>query len=298
MAPFYPVVLIKEIQAKKVLTFHPDAFPTNWDLNPYRGCTIGCKYCFAQYSHKYLGLDDFYKDILVKTNVSESLEKELSQKKWNGSQIKIGGTTDLYQHLEKKYKLLPKIYAVIKRHKNPVFIQTKSTLILRDFEILKELSEITSVDIATSITTFDESIRKIIEPGASPTIERLEMLAKFKGISRSTTLGFMPIIPLISDNDENLETVFRLAKAYGIDNVVTSILFLMGDVKTKFLSLIKLHFPEIHHDFAKLYTTASVDPVYAQKTNLKIKKLREKYQVFGIYKPVETILEAVQLSLF
>ena len=198
----------------------------------------------------------------------------------------------------KKYELLPKIYSVIKRHKNPVFIQTKSTLILRDFEILKELSEITSVDIATSITTFDESIRKIIEPGASPTIERLEMLAKFKGISRSTTLGFMPIIPLISDNDENLETVFRLAKAYGIDNVVTSILFLMGDVKTKFLSLIKLHFPEIHHDFAKLYTTASVDPVYAQKTNLKIKKLREKYQVFGIYKPVETILEAVQLSLF
>jgi DNA repair photolyase len=124
------------------------------------------------------------------------------------------------------------------------------------------------------------------------------MLAIFKGISRSTTLGFMPIIPLISDTDENLETVFRLAKAYGIDNVVTSILFLRGDVKTKFLSLIKLHFPDLYSDFAKLYATSTADAAYAQQISVKIKKLREKYQVFGVYKPVETNVRTVQLSLF
>ncbi len=280
------------------MTYHPDAFPTHWDLNPYRGCSIGCKYCFAQYSHKYLGLDDFFKDILIKTNVSESLGKKLGKKNWNNEQIKIGGITDLYQHLEKRYKLMPKVYEIIKKHKTPVFIQTKSTLILRDFEIIQELSKITSVDIATSITTFDESIRKVIEPGASTTLERIEMLAKFKGISRSTTLGFMPIIPLLSDTDENLETTFSLAKEYGIDNVVTSFLFLRGDVKSKFMALIEQHFPEIYTGFSKLYATSTVDPNYKQNINLKIKKLRDKYQLFSVYKAVETIAHSDQLSLF
>jgi DNA repair photolyase len=290
--------LIKEIQSKKVLTYHPDAFPTHWDLNPYRGCSIGCKYCFAQYSHKYLALTDFTKDILVKTNTPECLEQELSTKKWKHAQIKIGGIADLYQHTEKKYELLPEIYAVIKKYKNPVFIQTKSTLILRDFELLKDLARITTVDIATSISTFDESIRKVVEPGASSTMERVEMLAKFKGVSRSTILGFMPIIPLISDTDENLETTFRIAKEYGFDHVVTSLLFLRGEVKTKFLALVNLNFPEIFPEFSKLYATSSLDAAYANKINLKSKKLREKYQLLAVYEPVESKETVYQLSLF
>ena len=273
--------MIKEIQSKKVLTYHHDSFPTNWDLNPYRGCTIGCRYCFAQYSHKYLGLQDFFKDILVKTNAADSLANELNQKKWKHAQIKIGGTTDLYQHAEKKYKLLPQIYEVIKKYKNPIFIQTKSTLILRDFEIIKELAKITEVDLATSISVFDESIRKVIEPGASSALERIEMLAAFRGIGRSTTLGLMPIIPFLSDTDENLETAFQSAKEYGIDNVVTSFLFLRGDVKSNFFALIKLHFPEIYPEFSKLYTHSSVDENYSMKINLKIRKLREKYKLLG-----------------
>jgi DNA repair photolyase len=193
---------------------------------------------------------------------------------------------------------LPEIYAVIKKYKNPVFIQTKSTLILRDFELLKDLARITTVDIATSISTFDESIRKVVEPGASSTMERVEMLAKFKGVSRSTILGFMPIIPLISDTDENLETTFRIAKEYGFDHVVTSLLFLRGEVKTKFLALVNLNFPEIFPEFSKLYATSSLDAAYANKINLKIKKLREKYQLLAVYEPVESKETVYQLSLF
>lgn len=290
--------MIKEIQSKKVLTYHSDAFPTNWDLNPYRGCSIGCRYCYAQYTHKYLGLDNFFKDILVKTNVSECLALELHQSKWKREQIKIGGTTDLYQHIEGRYELMPKIYAVVKKYKNPVFIQTKSALILRDFEIIKELSKITEVDIATSITTFDESIRKIIEPGASSAIERIEMLAKFNGICRSTTLGFMPIIPLLTDTDENLETVFRLSKEYGINNIVTSFLFLRGEVKPKFLAIIKTNFPEIYPEFSKLYAHSTVESSYSISINSKIEKLRRKYNLYSIYTSVKKEEQPKQLSIF
>lgn len=290
--------MIKEIQSKKVLTYHPGAFPTNWDLNPYRGCSIGCKYCYAQYTHKYLGLDDFFKEIIIKTNVSEKLEGELHEKKWKGAQIKIGGTTDLYQHIEKKYELLPKIFDVIKKYKNPIFIQTKSTLILRDFEIIKELSKITTVDVATSITSFDEKIRKIIEPNAASAIARIEMLAKFKGISRTTTLGFMPIIPLLSDTDENLELVFELAKNYNIDNIVTSILFLRGEVKPKFMETIKSHFPTIYTKFSKLYIGSNVNETYSKNINIKVGMLREKYNMYRIYSPIEINEQSKQLSLF
>ncbi len=290
--------MIKEIQSKRVLTYHEDSFPTNWDLNPYRGCTIGCKYCFAQYSHKYLGLNDFFKDILVKTNVSERLEIELKRKNWKRETIKIGGTTDLYQHVEKKYELLPKIYDVIKKYKTPIFIQTKSTLILRDFEIIKELSKITTVDVATSISSFDESIRKVIEPGASSGLERIEMLAKFKGIARNTVLGFMPIIPLLSDSDKNLETTFRLTKEYNIDTIVTSFLFLRGDLKPKFLNIIKSNFPEIYTDFSKLYIHSTIDSAYYNYVNLKMRRLREKLNLFGTYAANSPIAHENQLSLF
>ncbi|NVO03923.1 MAG: radical SAM protein [Bacteroidetes bacterium] len=290
--------MIKEIKAKKVLTYHPNAFPTNWDLNPYRGCTIGCKYCYAQYTHKYLDLDNFFTDILIKTNIHVCLEKEFQNKNWKHEQIKIGGTTDLYQHIEKKYELLPKIYDVIKKHKNPIFIQTKSTLILRDFEIIKELSKITTVDIATSISSFDESIRKVIEPGAASAMERIEILSKFKGICRTTTLGFMPIIPLLSDTEENLETTFMLAKEFGINNIVTSFLFLRGEGKPKFMKILKSNFAEIYTDFSKLYANSTVNEEHSNRIQVKIQNLRRKYDLYGIYSPVEPIEPTKQLSLF
>jgi len=290
--------MIKEIEAKKVLTYHEQAFPTHWDVNPYRGCTVGCKYCFAQYSHKYLRLDDFFKDIIVKTNVAECLEKELSNKKWKGQQIKIGGTTDLYQHSEKSYELMQKLLEVIKRHRNPVFIQTKSTLLLRDYELIKELAKITTVDIATRISTFDNNIQKIIEPGAASAMERLEMLAQFGGIVRSSTLGLMPIIPLLSDTDENLETTFREAKKMGIDNIVTSILFLRGEVKPSFFKVIQKHFPEKFLAFAALYTKSDADENYRTELFKKLRELRAQYNFHKTFVPAPAKKETEQLTLF
>lgn len=230
--------------------------------------------------------------------MAECLEKELSNKKWKGQQIKIGGTTDLYQHSEKSYALMPKLLEVIKRHRNPVFIQTKSTLLLRDYELIKELAKITTVDIATSISTFDNNIQKIIEPGAASAMERLEMLAQFGGIVRSTTLGLMPIIPLLSDTDENLETTFREAKKMGIDNIVTSILFLRGEVKPSFLKVIQKHFPEKFPAFAALYTKSDADESYRTELFRKLRELRAQYNFHETFVPAQAMKETEQLTLF
>ena len=129
-------------------------------------------------------------------------------------------------------------------------------------------------------------------------MERAEMLARFKGICRSTTLGFMPVIPLLSDTDSNLETSFRVTKQLKIDNIVTSFLFLRGEVKSRFLQLMELHFPDLYPDFCKLYSRPTVDPVYYRKTMERLELLRAKYELYGTFKPVESNSQAPQLSLF
>jgi DNA repair photolyase len=290
--------MIREITAKKVLTFHEDAYPSNWDVNPYRGCTVGCRYCYAQYTHRYLDAGDFFSDILVKTNAAECLDRELSHPKWKGAMIKIGGTTDLYQHAEKRYSLIPDLLRVVLKHRNPVFIQTKSTLILRDFDLICQLASVTSVDIATSVTTLDEGIRKIIEPGASPTRERLEMLAAFAGICRSTVTGIMPVIPLLTDGDDNLEALFRFSAEHKIDHVVSSFLFLRGEVRTRFMKLMEAHFPTNVREFSALYRNGKPDKIYAASAADRIQTIRNKYGMLSQYHPPPESGKPGQLSLF
>jgi len=290
--------MIQEICAKTVLTGHNGAFPTLWDMNPYRGCTIGCKYCFAQYSHVYLGLPDFFKDIVVKTNVAEQLHRELKKKSWAKEQIKLGGISDIYQHTEKKYALLPMVFDVLKKAKNPVFIQTKSILIYRDMEIIKELAKVTTVDISASISTFDEKIRKIIEPGAASTLARMEMLRDFKAFCRKTVVAFMPIIPLISDDDLNLDTAFRLTKEFDLETIIAYPLHLRNTTKKSFLDLIQAKFPEVYPDFVRLYRTSNLNESYTKNLFRKIELLRQKYQLYDAYEPIPKTKDIEQLRLF
>jgi DNA repair photolyase len=290
--------MISPITVKTALSKHDEAFPTLWDLNPYRGCSIGCKYCFAQYSHHYLGLDDFFKDIVVKTNIGEQLYAELKRKSWKREQIKLGGISDIYQPAEKKYELLPKVYDILKRTRNPVFIQTKSTLIYRDFEIIKELSKVTTVDISASICTFDEHIRKVLEPGAAPAIDRMKMLFDFKGICRQTVVAFMPVIPLISDTDENLETAFSLTKEYGLGAIITYPLHLRKESRIEFLQFFKDNFPEDYPLFSRLYRGLDLNENYKKRLYTKINRLLKKYSLSNSYSIVTPVVQKNQLDLF
>jgi DNA repair photolyase len=290
--------MITETIAKTVLTGHDEAFPTLWDVNPYRGCTMGCKYCFAQYSHQYLGLTDFFKDIIVKTNVAGQLYRELSKKSWQREQIKLGGICDIYQHCEKKYELMPAIIDVLKKTRNPVFIQTKSTLMYRDLEIITELSKVTTVDISVSVSAFDETAGMIIEPGAPAAKERMAMLRDFKKACRKTIVAMMPVIPFISDTNENLETAFSLTKEYDLENIIVYPLHLRNRSRIDFLNFIQLKFPGIYPEFSDLYKSAEPDDAYKNKLFRKIERLRKKYKLNGEYEPLAKPLKPEQLSLF
>ena len=273
--------MIKEITVKTALHYHNTKFAANYDLNIYRGCEHRCKYCFAQYSHKYLE-SDFFNDIYVKTNVAEILDKELNKKSWKHDVINISGVCDCYQPIEEKYEIMPKVLEVLIKHKNPTFILTKSDLILRDYELIKELSNLTQVCISTTVTTLDENIRKKLEPNVCSSTNRLKMLSEFSKLNCKTNVMLMPIIPYLTDSKKSLEGVYRMCQKIGIKHIIPGSLHLRGSLKKYFYSFLEKEFPDTFNKITSLYDTSYVKREYTQKLNEFLFELKKKYKIYNL----------------
>ncbi len=145
--------------------------PFRYTINPYRGCSHACTYCFARPTHEYLGLnggDDFERRIVVKVNAVERLAAELARPSWSGEHIAMGTNTDPYQQCEGRYRLTRGIVETLGRARNPFSILTKSTMIQRDLDVLVAAAERTDVRVNFSIGTLDEEVWRISEPGTPP----------------------------------------------------------------------------------------------------------------------------------
>jgi len=287
---------LKHIKAKSILHYHKQTFATNWDANIYRGCKHNCKYCFAQYSHRYLGTRDFFSDIYVKSNAPELLIKELNKKKWEGYPVNVCGISDCYQPAEEEYKIMPKVIKSFIATKNPIVIMTKSTLILRDLELIKKLNKVAEVSIMISVSTLNEDRRKLIEPNAAPTIERMQMLKTFSDLGFKTSILFMPIIPYISDDEKNMDEIFRITKEYNLGSITTYPLHLRGNTKKIFYKFLKDSFPELLPKYEVLYNKNEVSKEYSINLQEKVNALRKKYQLFNTYRPSKPKLKQEKQS--
>jgi DNA repair photolyase len=272
---------IKEITCKTALHYHDREFASNWDLNIYRGCGHRCIYCFAQYSHKYLDTEQFFDDIFVKTNVAETLHADFSRRSWNGDPVNICGVTDGYQPLEQEYILMPKIIETFIRHRNPMIITTKSTLLLRDIGLLEELNKVAGVSVQVSVSAIDESIREKIEPFAPPSVERLKMMGELSKCGIPCGVLMMPIIPYLTDNIENLDAIFKLAKENGAKTIIHQLLHLRGNTKNVFFNYVRSLFPDLESRIKPLYNGAYVNKNYLENFREKIGNLRKKYNFYN-----------------
>lgn len=273
----------KEIQCVSACNKVHGRFPYNWDLNVYRGCEHGCKYCFALYTHKYMDSKNFFNEIYVKTNIVEQLEKLLHSKTWKREIINLGGVTDNYQPAEEKYKIMPEILKLLIKYKTPCIISTKSDLILRDYDLIDELSRITCVNIAATITCMDENIRSKIEPNGVLSQKRFEMLEQFKKTNSVIGLHMMPIIPFITDSPDNLEALYSMGNKIGVDYAITGILNLRGETKTVFLSFVKECFPAYYDDLCSMYKTGWAGSEYKKYLYSIAYPLMRKYNISGNY---------------
>lgn len=262
--------------------------PYAWDLNIYRGCVHECKYCYAIYSHQYLGEPDFSK-VFAKTNIAEQLDKELSSPSWKREVVNIGGVTDSYQPAENNLKIMPDILKILIKHKTPAIISTKSDLILRDYDLIAHLAEITYVNVASTITTIDENIREQIEPYASTSAQRFNMLSEFRKTNASVGLHTMPIIPFITDSKDNIEGLCSEAQKANVHYMLPGVLYLRGATRKVFFDFFEKSFPNYYEQLKQLYKTGGADKAYKENLYSKIvNPLREKYNISSSYaKPMK-----------
>ncbi|MCC0764288.1 radical SAM protein [Clostridioides sp. ES-S-0006-03] len=278
------------------------SIPYKWDLNIYRGCEHACKYCYAIYSHKYINSNNYFEDIYVKTNIVEMLEKQLSSNKWKREVINIGGVTDSYQPIEAEYKIMPEILNLLIKYKTPAIISTKSDLILRDYDLVDKLSRITYINIASTITTVDEKTQKLIEPNGVDSMRRFEMLKEFRKTNASVGLHIMPMIPYITDNFDNINSLFRYAKESNVHYVLSGTLYLRGITRGVFFDFIKKEFPDLFDKLSVLYSTGSANKEYKNQLYKMVNQLRNKYSLSSSYDKVmkEKLKHSsdIQLSFF
>lgn len=258
--------------------------PYQYDMNIYRGCAHRCSYCYALYSQRYMQKEDFYHDIFVKENIADVLQQQLASPHWNKEIISIGTVCDSYQPIEADLQMMRKVLPLFIRYRTPIIISTKSDLILRDLDLIKELAEVTYVNIAATITTMDEDKAAIMEAGAVSPARRAEMLRIFHEETKASVgMHVMPILPYLSDDDQSFHQLFACAKEIGVDYALFGPLNLIGDTRTSFFGMLQQHYPHLVVPYQQLFRSGRLDKTYLSSMYQRLHPLRKQYGISGDY---------------
>jgi len=239
-----------------------------WTINAYRGCTHACTYCFARPTHTYLGLDagdDFERRIVVKTNAVALLRGELAPRRWAGDPIAMGTNTDPYQRVEGKYRLTRSIVEVLAEAGNPFSILTKSTLVLRDLDLLAAAARRTDVRVNLSIGTLDEEVWRATEPGTPHPRQRLKAVEQLNraGVPCGVLIG--PVLPELSDGPEQIDAVVAACLAAGAQSVSSVLLHLRPGVGGVFLDHLGRTHPHLVPSYRRRYRGRTYAPKAEQQ---------------------------------
>ncbi|SHE86458.1 PA0069 family radical SAM protein [Vibrio gazogenes] len=231
--------------AKTLITSNqsPDV-PFRLSVNPYRGCEHGCIYCFARPTHAYLDLSpgiDFETRLTAKINAPEIFEKELRNPNYQCQPIALGINTDAYQPIEKELKLTQKLLNIAYEYKQPISLITKSSLILRDIDLLQSMASEHLVHVGVSLTTLDNDLSRRLEPRAVPGSVRLKMIRALRERNIPVTVMIAPVIPFI--NDHEMETLIQASVEAGAERVGYVMLRLPHEVAPLFEDWLNIHFP-------------------------------------------------------
>ncbi len=249
-----------EVEARSVINRVPGGgLPFDYTINPYRGCTHACTYCFARPTHTYLDMDagrDFDTRIVVKVNAPEVLRRELAARRWKGEHIAMGTGTDPYQRVEGRYRLTRSIIEALTEARNPFSILTKGTLILRDVDLLQRALEHAPVSAAFSIGTLDERVWRETEPGTPHPRARIEAVRTLTAAGIPTGVLMAPILPGISDAPAQMRAVVEAAVGAGATHVSPILLHLRPGVREQFMPWLTEHHPDLVERYRRLYPRA------------------------------------------
>ena len=270
-------------------------FLDDYSVNPYEGCGFNCTYCYVHGS-KYG--ENLAEKIVIKKDAAAILDKQLANraKKNEHGFIAIGSATDAYMQVEEEIGLTRELLQVIRKHRFPVFISTKSELILRDIELLKQIDQNAilpeeleqnpgrGVIISLSLSTLDEKLAKQIEPGAPSPQKRLDTLKACSDNGFFCGVNAMPLLPFITDTDEELEKIISAAKAHSAHYILIAGLTLFGnderDSKQLVFKFLKNNYPALREAYEKMYGSVHYPSwQYQQQLKKRAEVLCKKYKI-------------------
>ena len=255
--------------------------PFNWTVNPYRGCEFGCKYCYARYTHEYMELDgsEFEKKIYVKKDAGPLAERDLSSEKIWGEHIAIGTATDPYQPAEREFGATRAILErMAEREGLSLSITTKSNQVVRDIDLLKRITERSSITIQMSVGTIRTRLARMLEPRAPRPDLRLDAVRKLRAAGIAAGINAMPILPGLTDREEDLDALVRGARDCGAQWIAGGVLFLMPASLKQFMPFLEQKFPKLVRQYREWYTHHAYAPdAYRKEIAARFENLRRKY---------------------
>ena len=263
--PEFSGVTFHEVTAKSVLNkvAAGSRMPFEWTINPYRGCSHACVYCFARKTHTYLEFDagrDFDSQVVVKINAAEVLRKELARPSWGRQQVALGTNTDPYQRAEGRYQLMPGIIRALADSGTPLSILTKGTLLARDIPLLKHAASQVPVDLGISLATTNEALAAVLEPGTPAPRARLKLIARLREAGLPCGVMAMPVLPWLTDSDDALDSLFGALSTAGASGVTAGALYLKPGTREWFMQWLAANHPELVGRYHRLYAQGAYPP--------------------------------------
>lgn len=253
--------------------------PFKWTLNPYRGCTHGCHYCFARRYHAQFEMDagdEFASVILVKVNLPIVLARELARPSWTRELVAIGTATDPYQPIEGEYRLTRRSLEHLAEARTPVGLVTKGPMVVRDIDVLQELSRRARCTVYLSVPHLNEDVWRRLEPGTAPPLRRL------KAVERLTTAGIRagvlmaPLLPGLTTSRSSIEETMRAARDHGAAFVGANVLRLDAGTREHFLKVLATEYPRLVDGYERLFAGGSrtVPRDYAEAVDATVADVR------------------------
>jgi DNA repair photolyase len=271
-----------ELRSKDLVNkFNGRPMPFGWTVNPFRGCEMACRYCFARYTHEFLGLNDrtaFERTIYVKDADRERLIGELRRARRSGQIVAIGTATDPYQPAEGRFEVTRSVLEAARMVPGlQLSITTKSTLVSRDAALLRELSAASDVTVNLSVTTVDVALARRLEPRAPRPDLRFATMKALADAGVAARLFIMPILPRLTDGEPNLRSLLVAAREAGAIGAESNVLFLRPGTREIFLEFLAIEFPRLVPEYERLYRgSAYAPPDYVREIEARVRRLADE----------------------
>jgi DNA repair photolyase len=256
--PDFAGITFYEVAARSALNAVPgdSRMPFGWTINPFRGCSHACVYCFARKTHQWLELDigtGFDRELVVKVNLVEVLRRELSMPSWKREQVALGTNTDPYQRAEGRYRLMPGVIRALADSGTPLSILTKGTLLRRDLPLLVQAGRSVRVGLGLSIAIWDDELHRSLEPGAPSPRARLDVVRAARDAGLPCGVLLAPVLPWLTDSAEQLDTAIAALAAAGASGVCVMALHLRPGAREWFFAWLEREHPELVPRYRRLY---------------------------------------------